>query len=162
MMNYYYDMMYPAQNGLDSAYGSGILPTWGVFIALFGIISIALLVFQVWLFFRIFSKAGYNGWMSLLSLIPWVGMFVCLLILAFDTWPRDPYNAHMPHPHHQRHHDMGNAPMGYSGSAPVSSPAPGAAPHHHVDSGEQLAKTPSPGEEAMYIAEQTVSEVERQ
>ena len=57
------------------------------FMAMMTFVALILTAFQVWLFYRIFSKAGYNGWWSLLSLIPGVGMLVVLLILAFDRWP---------------------------------------------------------------------------
>lgn len=83
-------------NGLPYTYGSGsygamnpndiaavILP----FFACIAVIALVFVVFQVWLYLRIFSKAGYSGWMGLLCLVPAVGPLVCLLILAFDTWP---------------------------------------------------------------------------
>ncbi len=54
------------------------------FIAIF---VLAILVFQIWLFWRIFSKAGYSGAMSLLILIPGVGALIVLCILAFGNWP---------------------------------------------------------------------------
>lgn len=80
-------------NPLDQNMGTGTaglsyesIPGAEVFFALFGFIALALVLFQLWLFFRVFAKAGYNGWMSLLSLIPLVGPFICLLILAFDEW----------------------------------------------------------------------------
>ena len=57
------------------------------FVAMVAFVGIALTAFQVWLFYRIFTKAGYNGWWSLLSLIPGVGLLVVLLVLAFDRWP---------------------------------------------------------------------------
>jgi len=43
--------------------------------------------FLVVLFYRIFCRAGYNGWLGLLTLIPGFGTLICLCILAFDTWP---------------------------------------------------------------------------
>ena len=44
-------------------------------------------IVQIWLFYRIYKRAGYNGWWGLLSLIPGIGMFIALVVLAFDTWP---------------------------------------------------------------------------
>lgn len=66
-------------------------------------IALALVAFQIWLYYRIFNKAGYNGWWSLLALIPGVGTLVVMLVLAFDNWP-----IH----------------RGEVGGSPMSSPAP--------------------------------------
>lgn len=38
-------------------------------------------------FWRIFTKAGYAGWFSLLMLVPVVNI-VALYFLAFADWPR--------------------------------------------------------------------------
>ena len=51
------------------------------------IVIIALVAFTVWVYWRIFSKAGYNGALSLLNFIPGVGPLICVLILAFGRWP---------------------------------------------------------------------------
>lgn len=51
------------------------------------VLALALVAFQIWLYYRIFAKAGYNGWWSLLALIPGVGTLVVMLVLAFDNWP---------------------------------------------------------------------------
>lgn len=51
------------------------------------ILVLAILAFQIWLFWRIFSKAGYSGAMSLLILIPGIGALIVLCILAFGNWP---------------------------------------------------------------------------
>ena len=147
-------MMYPFQRGIDSAYGTEVLPALAVFCALFAFIGLALMAFQVWLYFRVFAKAGYNGWMGLLSLIPGVGPFVCLLVLAFDKWPIEMRGGSM---------QSSGAPM--PPVTPPSAPAPATAqstPAAPAEVRDSLATTPSPGEEAMHIAEQTVSEVERQ
>jgi hypothetical protein len=37
-------------------------------------------------FWRLFSKAGYSGWWSLLMLIPLVNL-ITLYVLAFSNWP---------------------------------------------------------------------------
>ena len=60
--------------------------------AMFGtiaIIAIALTIFFVWMFWRVFQKAGFNGALGLLCLIPSIGPLVCLIILAFSTWPNE-------------------------------------------------------------------------
>ena len=57
---------------------------------MFGFIMIfvvALTIAFVWLFWRVFQKAGYPGALGLLCLIPSVGPIVCMAILAFGTWP---------------------------------------------------------------------------
>jgi len=48
---------------------------------------VILMAFFVVLFYRIFHRAGYNGWLGLLALIPGFGALICLCILAFDVWP---------------------------------------------------------------------------
>ncbi|MBV9232634.1 MAG: hypothetical protein JO030_01215 [Candidatus Eremiobacteraeota bacterium] len=48
---------------------------------------LALVAFSIWLYWRIFAKAGYNGAMSLLNLIPGVGTLICIIVLAFGRWP---------------------------------------------------------------------------
>ena len=60
--------------------------------AMFGVIAIvglAFVAFTIWLFWRIFTKAGMNGALALLNLIPSFGLLICLLILAFSTWPNE-------------------------------------------------------------------------
>jgi hypothetical protein len=51
------------------------------------IVLLAIVVFSIWIYWRIFAKAGYNGALSLLNLIPGVGPLICVLILAFGRWP---------------------------------------------------------------------------
>jgi uncharacterized membrane protein YhaH (DUF805 family) len=61
----------------------------GFLAAYFGIIAIvtlALLVLSLVVNWRIASKAGYNGALSLLMLIPGVSV-VMLIIFAFSEWP---------------------------------------------------------------------------
>ena len=58
--------------------------------AMMGTVILVALVFMVlfvWMFWRIFVKAGMNGALGLLCLIPSIGLLVCLAILAFSTWP---------------------------------------------------------------------------
>jgi uncharacterized membrane protein YhaH (DUF805 family) len=59
----------------------------GAFMGTFLIIGLIFIVLTVWLFWRIFAKAGFNGALGLLCLIPSVGFLICILILAFGTWP---------------------------------------------------------------------------
>ena len=53
----------------------------------YGIVLIAVLAFTVWIYWRIYVKAGYNGALALLNLVPGVGPLICPLILAFGRWP---------------------------------------------------------------------------
>lgn len=51
------------------------------------LIAIGIAVLTVWLFWRIFAKAGFNGALGLLCLIPSFGILICIVILAFSDWP---------------------------------------------------------------------------
>ena len=62
---------------------AGMMAGFGAMIFLFGLIFTALLVFLFW---RIFAKAGLAGPLSLLVLIPGVGWIIVLCILAFAGW----------------------------------------------------------------------------
>lgn len=69
---------------------------------LFGIIVlIAITVFYVWLFWRVFARTGMNGALGLICLIP-IGPLICMLILAFSRWPLEDQLAYAgavpPHP----------------------------------------------------------------
>ncbi|MBO8169618.1 MAG: hypothetical protein H0Z35_10605 [Thermoanaerobacteraceae bacterium] len=37
-------------------------------------------------FWKIFSKAGFSGWLSLLTLVP-IANIIVLFFLAFSKWP---------------------------------------------------------------------------
>ena len=53
----------------------------------YGIVLVGLIVFSIWVYWRIFAKAGYNGALSLLNFVPGVGPLICMIILAFGRWP---------------------------------------------------------------------------
>ena len=53
----------------------------------FIIIGLGFLALSIWFFWRIFTKAGFNGALALLNLIPSFGFLICIIILAFSTWP---------------------------------------------------------------------------
>ncbi|HEY1882831.1 MAG TPA: hypothetical protein VGG51_07310 [Candidatus Cybelea sp.] len=57
------------------------------FILVYGVVLIAIVAFTIWVYWRIFAKAGYNGAMSLLNLIPGVGPLICMIVLGFGRWP---------------------------------------------------------------------------
>ena len=69
-----------ADSSLPDDFAWGILLCWGAALLIIAILYIAI-------FYRIFKKAGYNGWMGLITLIPGLGILICLGILAFDKWP---------------------------------------------------------------------------
>jgi uncharacterized membrane protein YhaH (DUF805 family) len=43
-----------------------------------------LIIIPTW---RVFRRAGFSGALSLLHLVPGIGMLVVMAILAFSTWP---------------------------------------------------------------------------
>ncbi len=51
------------------------------------IILVLLMAFPVFCFWKIFTKAGYNGAMALIWLIPGLGPLIVICILAFGNWP---------------------------------------------------------------------------
>ena len=50
------------------------------------IISIAFLALFLKVWWNIFKKAGYSGWLGILMIVPLVNL-ILLLVLAFATWP---------------------------------------------------------------------------
>jgi heme/copper-type cytochrome/quinol oxidase subunit 2 len=50
------------------------------------IFSLVAIIFAVVIYWKIFSKAGYSGAMSLLMFVP-IANIVVLCILAFGEWP---------------------------------------------------------------------------
>ena len=57
---------------------------------MFMIIGLVVFAFAIFLFWRIFSKAGMSGAMSLIILIPGIGGLIALCILAFGEWKTAP------------------------------------------------------------------------
>ncbi len=62
---------------------AGLAASMGIAVLFFGLLISAFLVFVFW---RIFTKAGLAGPLSLLVLIPGIGALVVLCILAFSQW----------------------------------------------------------------------------
>jgi hypothetical protein len=61
-------------------------------LALFHLLLSLLLIIPTW---RICRRAGFSGALSLFHLLPVIGMFIVMAVLAFATWPagearRDP------------------------------------------------------------------------
>lgn len=59
----------------------------------FAIIGFAFVAFGIFLFWRIFTKAGLSAPLSLLVLVPGVGWIIVLCILAFGDWKVAPIAA---------------------------------------------------------------------
>jgi ABC-type spermidine/putrescine transport system permease subunit II len=68
----------------DSAAAAGLIAGGVIVYCL--VIAVMVAVF-IWIYWRIFAKAGYNGALALLNLVPGVGPLICILILAFGRWP---------------------------------------------------------------------------
>src|SRR5437660_11005114 len=56
-------------------------------IIVFVLAFIVLIVFTFYMLWRIFKKTGKPGALSLLLLVPIVGQYLVLAILAFSKWP---------------------------------------------------------------------------
>lgn len=119
-------------------YGSGELGSAfaGVF-ACAALFTLLFVVLYLWLFYRIFEKAGYSGWYTLLNLIPYVGSVVVVFMLAFGDWPilrRQAPPSYGP-------------PMGYPPAAPggyVPPVNPPAQPGGYVPQAPAPVVTPPP------------------
>ncbi len=74
-------MQYQSQ-GPDSA--ALLVGGLGLLITILFVVAMVVLTVIIW--WKIFSKAGYSGAMSLLMLLPVVN-FIMLLVLAFGQWP---------------------------------------------------------------------------
>jgi hypothetical protein len=53
---------------------------------IFLLVGILIYAFMVFVFWRIFVKAGMSGALGLLVIIPGIGWLICLCILAFGEW----------------------------------------------------------------------------
>jgi heme/copper-type cytochrome/quinol oxidase subunit 2 len=73
----------PTDTTATSQQIAAALATFGLIFGLIGLVSI---VFTVIIYWKIFSKAGYSGAMSLLMFVP-IANIVALCILAFGEWP---------------------------------------------------------------------------
>jgi hypothetical protein len=71
---------------VDHSQSAGAIAALGVMWLFITILIVAMIVFSVWVYWRILEKAGYTGALALLALIP-VGSLILLLILAFGKWP---------------------------------------------------------------------------
>ncbi len=71
----------------QEALAAGILGLGCFAILAIGILALAILAFAIYCWWRICSKAGFSGAMSLLLLIPGIGPIILILMLAFGDWP---------------------------------------------------------------------------
>lgn len=74
---------------MDCGVSPGLMaaPFFGIFIALMVVlVLVPIFLFKLFLWWRIFSKAGYSGAFGLLLLAPF-GTLIMLCILAFSKWP---------------------------------------------------------------------------
>jgi hypothetical protein len=88
----------PETGSFDPSVMSGGDPTamlqmMGPYMAVIGIIGLAIFIFYIFVWWKIFSKAGYSGALALLNLaiiIPFIGWIVPLILtiwFAFADWP---------------------------------------------------------------------------
>jgi len=68
------------------------------FMGVFLIFGLAVVAFGIFLFWRIFTKAGLSGPLALLVLVPGVGWIIVLCILAFSEWKVTPVPAAQYYP----------------------------------------------------------------
>ena len=61
----------------------GIGPTELILIVIISFFSIAIVIVPYW---KIYSKAGFSGWLSITMIIPLINV-VMLFYLAFADWP---------------------------------------------------------------------------
>jgi hypothetical protein len=86
----------PTAAGYDpSAMGdpAQVMAMMGPFMAVFLLIGLAVLVFSIFCWWKIFSKAGHSGALSLINLaifipfIGWIAPLVLFVWFAFSDWP---------------------------------------------------------------------------
>jgi hypothetical protein len=80
-------IIFTAQKGKGrSMSDSGTGAALGASSLIFGCIGLLSAGFFILVFWRIFSKAGFSGAMSLLLLVP-IGNIIVICMLAFGKWP---------------------------------------------------------------------------
>lgn len=103
------------------------LAALGAYFGCIAIFTILFLVLYLWLFYRIFKKAGYSGWMTLLNLIPYIGSVIVVFMLAFGDWPalrgRDSGGSGYPPAYPPTYPPAGQQPIPPTGPA-YQPPAP--------------------------------------
>lgn len=74
-------MQYHSQGPEPVAFLAG-----GIGLVVLLLFSLAMFILSIVIWWKIFSKAGYSGAMSLLMLLPIVNL-IMMLVLAFGQWP---------------------------------------------------------------------------
>jgi len=64
----------------------------------FLLFGLAMYAFFIFLFWRIFTKAGLSGPLSLLTLVPGIGPLIVLCVLAFSEWKVTPIPSQAYYP----------------------------------------------------------------
>lgn len=64
-------------------HGSDVSAGFVLFQLLFFVIGVAIVIIPFW---KIYAKAGFSKWLSLLMIVPLVNLIV-LYVVAFSTWP---------------------------------------------------------------------------
>ncbi len=83
----------------------------GAFFLVYVLVVLAIVAVTIWIFWRILSRAGFNGALAFLVLIPGVGALIPLLMLAFGRWPIEDQLAALQ----AAQPAMGHAPNPYAG-----------------------------------------------
>ncbi len=58
-----------------------------IFFLVFCIVTLVVVLIKLFLWWKIFSKAGYSGAFAFLVFVPFVGSLIILCVLAFSRWP---------------------------------------------------------------------------
>ena len=72
---------------------SNMMAAMGPYMAVVGLVSLLVFVFFIFLWWKIFSKAGYSGALSLIFLaafipfIGWIAPLILIIWFAFADWP---------------------------------------------------------------------------
>ena len=62
--------------------GLGSLLVFGVVVV--HLLTALVLIIPTW---RVFTRAGFSGALSLFNLVPLIGLFIVMAVLAFSDWP---------------------------------------------------------------------------
>lgn len=97
------DVMMPPMGSEDpTVMMNQMIAMMGPFLAVVALIGIALFIFYIFLWWKIFAKAGHNGALSLVNLaalIPFIGWIAPLILFvwfAFSEWPALQKNTPQP------------------------------------------------------------------
>ena len=116
--------------GTDNLYGMSQSDLAGALGAYFGcmlLFVVLVLALYIFIFWKILTKAGYSGWLSLLNLIGGIGTLIILFLLAFGDWPalKRPAGGYAPPP---TGYQPPQAPPYAPPVAPAQAPQPVAPP----------------------------------